>query len=315
MRLKQMDYLILLSSLLTLSTFTHAQSTMNDKLTIVTYNLANYNDHLNWDERLELLATEIQTAHADVVALQEVRFDPGQSSTTRTYQNMAEQLLHKLNQRGDFLEATLATQPVMYYPTNLNDHLGTHQYPMPASLSQHQKSYFWEGLSIIAKPTILETGSYFLSMPANCGDTNKRVTQYAKILKSGKLYNIVNVHFAYATPCAMGNTTETLDYIERITPKNEPLFIVGDYNEKPDSPIFELMRDHNYVDAWQQLHPNDPGYTSSAENPIKRIDYIWANETASRYLNAAAQMSIIGNHAANGLYPSDHYGLALTVQE
>ena len=294
---------------------TNAVAANKAGLTIVTYNLANYNDHNSWEERLELIANEIEAAHADVVALQEVLLDPKQPSSKLTYQNMAEQLLYKLNQRGDFLEATLVTQPVMYYPTNLDDHLGTHQYPLPASLSAHHQSYYWEGLSIIAKPMILETGGYFLSMPADCGDTNKRVTQYAKLLKSGQIYNIANVHFAYATPCAVLNASETIDYLERVLPKNEPTFIAGDFNEKPDSPIFDLIRDHDYTDAWQTLRPNDPGYTSNSEHPYKRIDYIWVNSAARAYLGNAEQIRLIGNHATDGLYPSDHYGIALTLAE
>ena len=44
--------------------------------TVITFNIANYNDHPFWSERLGLIVDAIRDAHADVVVLQEVRMDP-----------------------------------------------------------------------------------------------------------------------------------------------------------------------------------------------------------------------------------------------
>jgi endonuclease/exonuclease/phosphatase (EEP) superfamily protein YafD len=52
--------------------------------------------------------------------------------------------------------------------------------------------------------------------------------------------------------------------------------LVGDMNATPDSeelkPLFAAFQD-----AWSTLH-HLPGYTFSAINPTKRIDYIFASE-------------------------------------
>jgi len=92
-------------------------SKLNSELSVVTFNIANYDDHKHWDTRIDLIVRDLIAANADLIALQEVRMNPDQSSTKRTYQNQAEQILHKLNKEGKYLGAQLVTQPTMFYPS------------------------------------------------------------------------------------------------------------------------------------------------------------------------------------------------------
>jgi exodeoxyribonuclease-3 len=37
----------------------------------------------------------------------------------------------------------------------------------------------------------------------------------------------------------------------------------------------QTMMDEDYVDAWRQLHPNDPGFTFPTWDPHVRLDYVF----------------------------------------
>ncbi len=286
----------------------YGEQQSNANTVVLTFNLANYNDHPFWSERLNLIVDAIEDAKADVVVLQEVRFDPDHPSSKEDYENMAEQILRKLHERGDFLNAELVSQPAMYYPYNKKN---TRYYPLPASLSTEKRSLMWEGLSIISKFKITETGSYFLNPPAGCNDTNKRITQYVKIeTKSQPLY-IANIHFGLGSTCVETNVKETLANLQRVL-SDQPVLVMGDFNITPDNPILNQFNEMGMIDIWKKLHPEENGFTFPSHQPAKRIDYIWANALMANRLINTRQIWLIGMNTKGGLYPSDHLGLALT---
>lgn len=276
------------------------------KTSIVTFNIANYDDHPNWDKRIHLIVDAIETAQADIVVLQEVRFNPDEKSSQTSYQNSAEQILAELNQRGDFLKAQLVTQPLMFYPNSAN-------YPLPGVLSPTKKPYVWEGLSIISKKPILETGTAFLSQPAQCTDFNKRGTQYVKVKTDMSAFYIVNVHFAFTDDCINSNVSETLSYINKFDP-DLPLVMVGDMNIEPSHSALSAIRAAGFTDMWALLQPGDAGYTYPSNKPVKRIDYIWGNNKLAANLTKTGQVMQLGQTPnADGVFASDHLGLALVL--
>lgn len=283
-------------------------SSLYAQMTIVTYNIANYNDHPDWAARINLLVDAIEKAKADVVVLQEIRFNPDEGSSKMTYENTAEQILRLLNARGDFIHANLVTQPIMFYPMS---NKSRHDYVLPASLSADTKSYLWEGISIISKPNILETGSAFLSNNG-CEDSNKRATQYVKISQNGKPLYIVNVHFAFTQDCITRNAQETLQYLNHFDP-NIGIIMVGDMNAEPTNVALKTFTDAGFVDSWAAINPGSSGYTFPSIGPSKRIDYIWLNAIAAQGLSNGSKMTIIGADSTDGIYPSDHLGLTLTL--
>ena len=62
-----------------------------------------------------------------------------------------------------------------------------------------------------------------------------------------------------------------------------PGFLAGDMNAEPESLAMRFLRgeaiyqeiEANLQDAWQEANPEDPGFTYSAKNPSRRIDYIY----------------------------------------
>jgi len=302
---------LLFCSLLAAS-FADTKPVQPNEMTVITFNLANYDDHALWPQRLKLIADEIQKAHADVVALQEVRFNPDHETSKNDYQNMAEQILLELNNRGEFLESFMVTQPVMYYPHSLTGKLGYHYYPLPARLAPDNQPYYWEGLSIISKRRIIETGNYFLTQSSDCDNDNRRVTQYAKIENGAKPIYIANIHFS-GQACLKQNVKETLGFLQPFI-KSAPVMILGDFNARPDNPVLNDFRKIGMTDVWYKLRPNEDGYTcATTGSPVKdqRIDFVWANAPITNKLTKPEQIWLIGNTPTGNLYPSDHYGLAV----
>lgn len=281
-------------------------------LTIMTLNLANYNDHIFWEQRLQLIADTIQKSNADIIALQETRYDPDHASSSASHQDMAQQILYQLHLRGEYLEAQLVTQPIMYYPYGVNEKLGAHNYPLPAALAFDKQTYYWEGISIISKLPIIETGSIFLSKLEGCADNNKRATQYIKVNNQGEDFYIANIHFS-GQQCFATQMRETITYLNSYM-QNKNLFILGDFNATPDNVAFQQLTTLGLVDLWAKLQPNENGYTTTAENPTRRIDYIWASSPLASVFTTPNQIQIIANQPRDGIFPSDHLGLVATMQ-
>jgi len=254
---------------------------------VITFNLANYDDHPHWEKRLQLLADEVQNNHANIIVLQEVRFNPDEPSTKKSYQNMAEQLLNTLHDRHDFVDARIVTQPAMYYST-----------------------HSWEGLSIISRYKIKETGSYFLTKADDCHDDNLRSVQYARLDVNGNDYFIANAHFGLNDACIKSNIEESISYLKRIAGDGRLLFL-GDFNTTPDNQSLKLLKQAGLADLWEKFHPGETGYTFPSAMPSKRIDYAFANAPVAERIYGKDYVRIIGNSKKDGVYPSDHLGMVV----
>lgn len=104
---------------------------------------------------------------------------------------------------------------------------------------------------------------------------------------------------------------------------NNPVIVTGDFNSVPDGPEYEdLMSRLPLVDSFRQIHPQDPGYTSSADNPYKagqadkvseRIDYIfYLPKEGVKYQVLDSQVTL--NQAVDGYVLSDHYGVSARLR-
>lgn len=123
--------------------------------------------------------------------------------------------------------------------------------------------------------------------------------------------------------------------------------VCGDFNAEPDNEIFHPFKEMGFKDAWAEVKGADPGYTfdppmneanhllqshfpltlvledltfSSAtkgellrlvrrhENRPRRIDYLWVR--GARVTKA----ELIGKPNAEGLAPSDHFGVCVDLE-
>jgi len=307
------------------------------QLQVATYNIANYNDHGNWTERVDMISSILLDTNADIIAMQEPRFDPDEPTSRKFYQNQAEEILYRMTNDDFYKEfrfrrgwikrsrkwdrgSSIVTQPTMYYPLNGDD------VPLPPGVDAlNPGGTRWEGSSIISRRRILETGTRFLTRTTYCQDANLRATQMASFditsseprfrhatrhahLGEHNILYVFNAHFGLEGPCLLTNVQETMEYMNVY--RHSPVLLVGDMNAQPDHPAIKQLAAAGYVDLWQKLYPTQPGYTFSSDFPVKRIDYGWAN----KYLaDTISQITVFGKDpATDGTFASDHLGLVFT---
>ncbi len=128
--------------------------------------------------------------------------------------------------------------------------------------------------------------------------------------------------------------------------------LCGDFNATPASPLFSKLREIGFRDAWEEAHPQDPGYTFDPENnPAnhviqsrfmmpnivledltfsakvkesliqltqkherrpRRIDYVWFRSPTLNLKVKSAEL--IGKPNSEGLAPSDHFGVCVDLE-
>jgi len=281
---------------------------------VMTINMANYDDHGNWPNRVKLFVSVISDKQPDIIIFQEVRFNPDQPDTKKTYQNMAEEVLSLLQNSNMYRGAYHTHIPVERIPLAPGN-LG-YNVPTPAALSPLNTTIEYEALSIISKYWIKETGCCWLASPNTVlNDLNTRATQYAAIDMSngqGPLLYVFNIHLSTDVNDAINNANETIAYIRKLVDVDKDYFLLaGDFNmEPPQAPITILNSTGYLTDMFYHFWPVSPGYTYPSLNPIKRIDYMFLS---SQLLQKASSIYITANRPdTTGVYASDHFGLLAT---
>ncbi|HEX9581751.1 MAG TPA: endonuclease/exonuclease/phosphatase family protein [Gemmatimonadales bacterium] len=107
-----------------------------------------------------------------------------------------------------------------------------------------------------------------------------------------------------------------------------PAFVMGDLNDTPGSPMYQVLQQAGFIDVWAELRPGANGYTSPRSpdlaNPrdelTKRIDYIWARGVEHGAAGLRGRIDRLGVRPAERIpgpyytmWPSDHAGLAASL--
>ena len=106
-----------------------------------------------------------------------------------------------------------------------------------------------------------------------------------------------------------------LEFIESL-PSAWPGFFAGDLNAQPDSLAMQVLRgeaEHqgqsgNLIDAWVAANGDAPGYTHSAQNPQKRIDYIY-EVPSDGWEVTTDSCELVFTEPVDGVWVTDHIGL------
>lgn len=229
-----------------------------------------------WVRRRQLLAAVLAEAAVDVVALQEVCFDPSDGRT------QAEQLAAGLGFRHAFLPfievdyggvvSAEGLAVISRYPLQS---LVPIPLPEPDGLQQHAAH------TVIAAPT---------------GPLDLTVLHLTPRSETAQL-------------AAIAQLQTFLDAL----PVQRPRVVAGDFNCVPESAAIRAFSGGQVPlrDAWREARSHDPGLTMPAEAPVSRIDYLFLSPDFT-----AAEATILGDAPdPNGFYPSDHRGVAVRVQD
>ncbi len=126
--------------------------------------------------------------------------------------------------------------------------------------------------------------------------------------KSGETFTFINTHFGFGDKGQTDSAKLIFEYSKKIS--DYPTFITGDFNMLPTAPGYlkmaELFTDVNAATA------KDFGTTYHGYNPEvvtdKHIDYCFVNDKV-KPLNQQ-----IIKDTVDGKFPSDHFGLYITLE-
>ncbi|MCD6289940.1 MAG: endonuclease/exonuclease/phosphatase family protein [Anaerolineae bacterium] len=246
-------------------------------------NIWNYNDP--WPRRRDLIVAAVRAAAADVIAFQEIRGDPDRDEigAKGNRLNQAEQIAARLSEYPH-----LIVRPAMHYPDGA-----------------------WEGLAILSRISFIEHGWIPLTRdPTDPEDRHQRILLYARLEVSGDPLWLFNTHLSLSRAARARNVEEILAHTARFTGRR---LLMGDLNELPDQAPMAMLYEAGWRDVWATLRPDEPGFTYRSDGPWQRIDYAWASPELVPFLRdielAASQPG------EDGIYPSDHIGLIVTISE
>lgn len=247
------------------------------------------------DRRMELVVAGLQALAPDVVALQEVRETPGQ------LENQSETLARALGLHHVFAPAT------------------------PIAGGQ-------EGLAILSSNAIVE--EQVLELP-HAQPTERRILLSARVALGQSSLWIHTSHLNYR----LTHGKQREDQVQAIEASvaahvtDRPQILMGDFNARPESDEIRWLRGQvtlggrrtYFQDAWDRLHPGEPGWTWAARNPYtarlaflepnRRIDYIFVSPMRGDGRGTVHDCRIVlDGPASDGVFASDHFGLLAEIQ-
>ena len=112
-----------------------------------------------------------------------------------------------------------------------------------------------------------------------------------------------------------------------------PQILMGDFNARPESDEIRWLRGQvtlegrrtYFQDAWERIHPGEPGWTWATANPYtarlaflepdRRIDYIFVTAMRGDGRGTVHDCRIVFDQGEpDGVFASDHFGLCAEIQ-
>lgn len=125
------------------------------------------------------------------------------------------------------------------------------------------------GVAILSRAPIRATEHRLFS---NIREAERRGFIRAQVNVGRVFLNFVTTHLDYQYDD--GRLFETQQLLAALQDIKEPLIVVGDFNDVPSGEAYKLMR-RQFDDVWLDSRKGDPGFSYPADQPSKRIDYIF----------------------------------------
>ena len=239
-------------------------------LTAVTLNLRCQVDQ--WPARQALIVDALDALSPDVIALQEDCARPGQAPQSTQ------------------LQAALAARQGRGYALR---HHTTH-------LATYDGQTFHEGVSVLSAWPITQVEA--LSLPhANFPRAALRVD----LDVAGQPLRVISTHWDYGANGASARQGSAAMILAQVSGRRA--LVMGDLNATPERVEVRTLSEA-LKDAWVVARGHDdPGHTFPADNPARRIDYIFTEG-----LGRARSASLL-NARRGSLLLSDHLGVSATI--
>jgi endonuclease/exonuclease/phosphatase family metal-dependent hydrolase len=143
----------------------------------------------------------------------------------------------------------------------------------------------------------------------------------------GRAYTIVTAHPEPGDPWADLRAAQAAELVASIGTEH-PAIMLGDYNDVPGSPLYQVITGADFTDLWAALRPGVRGYTAidgydlSAQHLplVKRIDYVWTRGFDHGTRPVLGDVKLIDDQPADrvpgpdgAIYVSDHAGMLATI--
>ncbi len=142
----------------------------------------------------------------------------------------------------------------------------------------------------------------------------------------GTTYLFASAHPESGTDWAQLRAAQAVELVTSLGTAS-PAILVGDLNDEPGSPLYQVVQGAGFTDVWRALRPGVAGFTCCHADDLsesvphfdQRIDYAFARGMGFHNKPALGQITIIGDHPsdrfpgpAGPLWWSDHAGLLAT---
>jgi endonuclease/exonuclease/phosphatase family metal-dependent hydrolase len=242
----------------------------------------------DWDRRHRLTARALEVLEPDVVALQEVPTGPGLSAIL----DPAYDVTGFARTSEDGVGGVLATRWPHTFVTEIDQHL----------TERSREVLPWTATTIVEIETPLGALVIAHHKPSWPFPFELEREQQAVLA---------------------ARTME--EYIGR---RDVHAVVLGDFDAAPDSASMQFWRGKRAVDglsvcfqdAWESVHPDEPGYTMEAANPLvragevstgvtRKIDHILVRSGLHGPTLRVADCQRVLDRAEDGVWASDHYGV------
>jgi len=135
---------------------------------------------------------------------------------------------------------------------------------------------------------------------------------------------VVTTHLAWKKEDGATRLAQAEDLSRFLDPLIDPVLLTGDLNATVEEPPVRRLAQTGFRDLFCACNPGQPGITWDNANPFiqshsvkfpdRRIDYVLIRQDAPGPLKPVRCEVVCQKPAADGLYPSDHYGVLATLQ-
>ncbi len=244
------------------------------ELSVVTLNL--YHDKAQWPKRLPMVVAELKRLRPDAIALQEVL-------QHETLPNQAQTIAAALGYRYVFVSTDPADRTRRYGNAILTRH------PI---LAQH-----WKKLEPL---------------------DDSRTALHLRISIDGRIVNLYDTHLHWTDEGGAIRRQQVAGLLEFIaaTSGAAPSIVMGDFNAEAAAPELQALSTQ-YVEAYATLHPQSRtdqkarSTLNTAYFAPKHIDQVFLQRDALEPIEARI---ILNQPGAEGVWPSDHYGVHVRMR-
>jgi len=268
----------------------------------------------DYPARAGAMAAEIARARPDVVGLQEVsKLDITIPGLVDLHIDFLPLLLDSLAARGAHYVAAASVLNIVATPVpgiELHDYDVMLVNPDRVTVTGATGANYANNIGVVAPGVELKRG--YVMVQANVA--GRTITFASTHLESGDSPGLPDLRAAQAAELAGA------------LPAGVPAYVMGDFNDVPGSPAYQVMQGAGLIDTWGSLKPHQLGFTCcetpdlGTQTPVfnQRIDYVWTSLPVS---NGTASVGRVGDRPGDQVagpvhpvWPSDHAGLVFELR-